>query len=125
MPTILGHTPGWLGPTSWNHDASADQSFKDKDSNSNSISGTITVTVVEVLENGNLMVAGEKRISINNDTEYIRLSGVLNPMHISANNVVDSTRLADTQIESKNAQSLDTAQMVSLFARFFLTLLPY
>jgi flagellar L-ring protein precursor FlgH len=124
-PSFMGKTPNWWGATSWNHDASADQSFKDKDSNSNSFSGSITVTVVDVLENGNLLVAGEKQLSINNDTEYIRLSGVVNPMHISANNIVDSTRLADAQIESKNAQSLDTAQMVSLFARFFLTLLPY
>ncbi len=124
-PTVLGYSPNVIGATAWEPDASSTQAFKDNDTNSNTITGSITVTVVEVLENGNLRVAGEKRISVNNDTDYIRLAGVVNPYHISANNVVDSTRLADATIESKNAQGLDSAQVVSMMARFFLTLVPF
>jgi len=81
--------------------------------------------VVEVLENGNLVVAGEKQVSINADTEYIRLAGVVNPAQLTRANVIDSTQLADVQIESKNSQRLDTAQLGSMMARFFLTVLPF
>jgi flagellar L-ring protein precursor FlgH len=125
VPVLNGNTPSWLGGTTWSPESSSEQSFKDNDTKSNNISGSITVTVVEVLENGNLLVAGEKRLAINNDTEFIRLSGIVNPMHVSANNVVDSTRLADVTIESKNSQGLDAAQVASIFARFFLTLVPF
>ena len=38
--------------------------------------GTIAVTVVDVLPNGNLLVAGEKQIGINQGSEFIRLSGI-------------------------------------------------
>lgn len=62
---------------------------------------------------------------MNNDTEYIRLAGVVNPSQVSAANSISSTQLADVQIESKNAQGLDKAHMTSMLARFFLTLLPF
>lgn len=124
-PTVLGSTPGFLGNTAWTPETSVTQDFSDNDSNSNTISGAITVSVVEVLANGNLVVAGEKQIGINNDTEYIRLAGVVNPATITAANTVNSTQLADVQIESKTGQSLDKAQLTSMLARFFLTVLPF
>ncbi len=109
----------------WEPTTSAKQEFKDNETNSNSVSGSITVTVVDVLANGNLAVAGEKQLTVNNDTEYIRLAGVVNPSQVSAANSISSTQLADVQIESKNAQGLDKAHMTSMLARFFLTLLPF
>lgn len=123
-PTILGRDRG-IKPTAWEVAANNKQEFKDNETNSNSITGSITVTVVEVLPNGNLVVGGEKQVAVNNDTEYIRLAGVVNPSQISAGNTINSTQLANVQFESKNAQGLDKSQMVSLMARFFLTVLPF
>lgn len=93
------------------------------DGNSNTVSGTIAVTVTEVLPNGNLMVSGEKMVAINQGTEFVRLSGVINPIDISGANTVSSTRIADAKMESKNKQSVDTAQVMSALARFFTTVL--
>jgi flagellar L-ring protein precursor FlgH len=98
---------------------------KDSNSNSNSFTGSITVTVIEVLANGNLMVSGEKQIAVNNNAEFIRLSGVVNPMNITSANTVSSTQLADARIENKEKQSMDTAQIVSMLSRFFIALLPF
>ena len=114
-----------FGATSWDPSASSKQEFKDNETNSNSVSGSITVTVVEVLANGHLVVAGEKQVAINNDTEYIRLAGVVNPNQITLNNTVNSNQLANVQIESKNSQSLDPSQAGGMLARFFLTILPF
>jgi flagellar L-ring protein precursor FlgH len=101
------------------------QEFKDDETNSNSVTGSITVTVLDVLDNGNLMVAGEKQVAVNNDTEYLRLAGVVNPRDITREGSVNSTQIADARIESKNSQSLDKSQMVSMMARFFLTVFPF
>jgi flagellar L-ring protein precursor FlgH len=123
-PTVLGYTDV-LGATSWNPAAGNKIELKDNETNSNSVSGSITVTVVEVLANGNLVVAGEKQVRINQDTEYIRLAGVVNPSHITVRNTINSTQMADVQLESTNSQSTDKSQFAGLMARFFLTLLPF
>ncbi len=124
-PTLLGHRGVTGGTTAWAPQSTNKQEFKDDETNSNSVSGAITVTVVEVLENGNLVVAGEKQVAVNNDTEYLRLSGVASPHDINREGSIDSTRLANVKFESKNAQSLDGSQFASMMARFFLTVLPF
>jgi len=124
-PTVLGHSTRALGATSWNPAASNKIELKDNETNTNSVSGSITVTVVDVLANGNLVVAGEKQVRINQDTEFIRLAGVVNPSQIAANNSINSTQLADVQVESTNSQKIDKSQMVGMLARFFLTILPF
>lgn len=123
-PKLLGKSPN-IGLTSWEPDSSETQAFKDNDSNSHTFKGAITVTVVDVLPNGNLRVSGEKQVGINNDTEYVRLTGVVAPHLISSSNTINSTQLADVQLESKNSQGLDQAQVASMLARFFLTMLPF
>ena len=123
-PVLLGKTRG-IGATTWEPAASNKIELKDNETNSNTVTGSITVTVIEVLENGNLLVAGEKQVRVNQDTEYIRLGGVVNPSQISASNTVNSTQLADVQLESTNSQRLDKSQFAGLLARFFLTILPF
>lgn len=125
QPTVLGRTPSPDLRSSFNADSSIGTSNKVDDGNSNTISGTMTVTVIEVLPNGNLMVSGEKMVAINQGTEFVRLSGVVNPINISGTNSVNSTQLADAKIESKEKQSVDTAQVMSMMARFFTVLLPF
>ena len=124
-PTILGVTPPLVGASSWSPSSSGKTELKDNETNSNAVTGSITVTVVEELLNGNLLVAGEKTVRVNQDTEYIRLAGVVNPNHITAANTVNSTQLADVQVESTNSQRFDKSQIVSTMARFFLTLAPF
>ncbi|HNQ03481.1 MAG TPA: flagellar basal body L-ring protein FlgH [Thiobacillaceae bacterium] len=124
-PLILGRNPPMIGATAWDVSAGNKIELKDNETNSNEIKGAITVTVVEVLANGNLLVAGEKQVRINQDTEFIRLGGVVNPLLLSANNTISSTQLADVQLESTNSQQFDKSQLAGLMARFFLTLLPF
>ncbi len=93
-------------------------------SSSNTFSGTITVTVTEVLPNGNLVVAGEKQIALDKGVEYVRLSGVVQPDTIQAGNTVSSTKVADARIEYRTSAKLDSAEVMSWLARFFLSLAP-
>lgn len=123
-PRIMNQSFG-IAPSSFEASASNKQELKDNESNTNSVSGSITVTVSEVLANGHLVVAGEKQVAVNSDTEYIRLAGVVNPAQISSGNSINSTQLANVQIESKNRQSMDSSQVSSMVSRFFLTLLPF
>jgi flagellar L-ring protein precursor FlgH len=92
---------------------------------SNTFTGTMGVTVVEVLSNGNLVVAGEKQVSMDKGTEFIRVSGVVNPDTIGAGNAVSSTAIADARVEYRTNTHLDRAELSSMASRFFLSLLPF
>lgn len=65
---------------------------------SNGLKGDISVTVVEVLPNGNLRVRGEKRVTLNQGDEYIRLSGIVRPVDIDTDNTLSSDKVADATI---------------------------
>jgi flagellar L-ring protein FlgH len=91
----------------------------------NTFNGVITVTVVEVLPNGNLMVSGEKQMLINQGTEFIRFSGVVNPRTVSANNTVASTQVADARIEYSAKGYIDEAQTMGWLQRAFLNVRPF
>jgi flagellar L-ring protein FlgH len=93
-------------------------------SSNNDFTGTITVTVIEVLPNGNLLVSGEKQIGINQGQEFIRLSGVINPIHVMAN-TVSSVQVADARIEYRSNGYLDEAQTMGWLSRFFINISPF
>jgi flagellar L-ring protein precursor FlgH len=91
----------------------------------NSFTGTITVSVLEVMNNGNLRVRGEKQIAINQGTEFIRFSGVVNPRTITAQNNVPSTQVADARIEYVGDGYINEAQHMGWLQRFFLNVSPF
>ena len=105
-------------------DSSAEYADKSALNSSNSFTGTITVTVIEVLPNGNLVVAGEKQIGIDKGTEFIRFSGVVQPDTIQAGNTVSSSKVADARIEYRTNAKIDKAEMMGWLARFFLSFIP-
>ncbi|MDW8846673.1 flagellar basal body L-ring protein FlgH [Erwinia sp. MMLR14_017] len=124
VPTSL---TGLLGGDKTNIDASGKTDFAGKGgaTANNTFTGTITVTVNQVLPNGNLKVVGEKQIEINQGTEFIRFSGVVNPRTISGSNSVVSTQVADARIEYVGNGYINEAQTMGWLQRFFLNLSPY
>ena len=65
-----------------------------------------------------------KQIEINQGTEFIRFSGVVNPRTISASNAVLSTQVADARIEYVGNGYINEAQTMGWFQRFFLNISP-
>ena len=70
----------------------------------------ITVTVVAIESNGDLRVAGEQALEINNERQNIRLEGRVRTQDIADSNTVSSTRLADAQISYVGAGDLAARQ---------------
>ncbi|WP_081298529.1 flagellar basal body L-ring protein FlgH [Gilliamella sp. wkB108] len=124
VPTFLD---GLVGRGKVDTDISGENDFKGSGGANakNTFSGTITVTVQDVMINGNLKVIGEKQIAINQGTEFIRFSGVVNPRTISGNNTVISTQVADARIEYVGNGYIDEAQTMGWLQRLFLNLSPF
>ncbi len=58
----------------------------------------VTARVVDVLEDGNLVIEGRRQVQVNRDTQYLYVRGIVRPKDISAENTVSSIALADAQI---------------------------
>ena len=102
------------------------QDFKGSGSASqnNLLSGEVTVTVARVLANGVLVVAGEKRVTLNRGEEQVQLTGLVRPEDIGADNSVASTRVADARIRYSGSGELADASRQGWLARFFAKLTP-
>lgn len=86
---------------------------------SNSLTGSISVTVVEVLPNGNLKIRGEKRVTLNDGSEFIRLSGIVRSIDIDASNVISSSQIADATIMYTGDGALADSSRMGWFSKFF------
>ncbi len=130
-PTLLGSTPLFDGPgflplertngLNLSLDQSSDQTFDGQGSTeqSNSLTGFITVTVVEVLPNQNMVIRGEKLMSLNSGREAIRISGIVRPEDIGPDNVVQSTRIANVGISYTGRGDLANASAKGWLGKFF------
>ncbi|MEO1879420.1 MAG: flagellar basal body L-ring protein FlgH [Methylococcales bacterium] len=93
---------------------------------SNSLTGNISVTVVDVLPNGNLKIRGEKRVTLNDGNEYIRLSGIVRPVDIDESNTISSNKVADATIMYTGDGAIADSSKVGWFSRIFLSpLFPF
>ncbi|MDA7438943.1 flagellar basal body L-ring protein FlgH [Planktomarina temperata] len=81
--------------------AGSENSFSGSGSSaqSNSLTGQVSVHVVRVFQNGNLEILGQKKLTLNNGDEYIRVHGIVRPQDIDAQNVVSSDRIANANIQ--------------------------
>ena len=91
----------------------------------NTLTGTISVTIVRVYPNGNLEVKGERKLSYNSGTEYIRLSGVVRPEDISSGNAVSSTKVADAQISYTGTGDMNDSVTKGWLSRYFAYVSPF
>lgn len=120
LGTVLGSKPG-LGSLSMLTDIQHDRDFSgsgDADQ-SNSLSGDITVTVADVLPNGNLVVRGEKWMTLNRGDEFIQISGIVRPEDITPKNTVLSTQLANARITYSGTGEVADAGAMGWLSRFF------
>ena len=92
--------------------ASGSDSFtgKGNSQNTSTFQARISAYVVNVLSNGNLVVAGERSMMFNGTLNTLRFSGVVNPLDIKAGGIVASGDVADAKTElTGSGGTADTA----------------
>ena len=79
----------------------ASKSFKGDGSTerSGNLTGTITAIVKEVYPNGVMRIEGRRVITVNNEDQYIIISGLVRRDDIAVNNTILSTKVAEAVIE--------------------------
>lgn len=67
--------------------------------NATSFTGLLAATVINVLPNGNLMVAGERSLVMSNGLNTLRFSGIVDPKDFTQGNVVASSDVVNAKLE--------------------------
>lgn len=88
-------------------------------SQSNQLDGLITVTVAGVYPNGNMLIRGEKWITLNQGQEYVNITGIVRPQDVLPDNTVVSNRVADARITYSGKGSVANANKPGWLTRFF------
>lgn len=81
--------------------ASGSDAYKGNGSseNASSFSGQLAASVINVLPNGNLLVAGERSVMVRGDYTMLRFSGIVDPKDLRDGNVVASVDVAQARVE--------------------------
>ncbi|MFC3625371.1 flagellar basal body L-ring protein FlgH [Vogesella amnigena] len=125
LPFVPGAIEKKLAGTSLSGSGSASSNGSSSSKNSSKLQATITVTVIDVYANGNLLVSGEKQLKVNDEHQFVRLSGVVNPRDINQDRTIASTRLADARIEQVSQGRSRLFNDIGWLQKIFLTLIPF
>ncbi len=120
-PTLMGMPFTHNGREILNNEVAMGNDFSGDGSSSlsNSLNGSITVFVAQVMPNGNLMIRGEKKLTLNQGDEFIRITGIVRPMDVSPDNTVASTKVANAEIFYSGDGAINDANRMGWLAQFF------
>ena len=86
---------------------------------------SITVVIIDVLPNHNLVVMGTRSRDIAGDIQTIEVSGIVRPSDISFDNIVQSERVANFRIVSKNTGISKSFNEPGWLGKFFDAIWPF
>jgi len=86
---------------------------------------TISARVCEIYPNGNMLIKGNREVTINSEKQFINLSGIIRPEDVSSDNVVLSTAIADAKISISGKGVITDKQAPGFGHRFFDYVWPF
>ena len=69
-------------------------------------------------------ILGQKKLTLNNGDEYIRVSGIVRPKDISSENIIQSDRIANADINYVGAGDLARTGKKGWYTKLFETVSP-
>jgi flagellar L-ring protein FlgH len=90
------------------------------------VSTTVSARVIRVLPNGDLIVQGDKLISINSEFQTVSLRGIVRPVDLGAANSVSSNQVEDLEVRINGRGVVnDAIRRPNFLYRLFLGILPF
>lgn len=88
-----------------------------KTSRKGTISGVVSARVERILPSGNMVIKGKKQTRVNSELQYIIISGIIRPEDISPMNTIQSTYIADMQLDYYGTGVIGDQQNKGFIAR--------
>lgn len=92
---------------------------------SNNLNAYMTARITNILPNGNLAIEGNREVRVNHENQVITLTGLVRPRDISADNVVQSTYLADARITYSGTGVINDNQQPGWLTRIVGKIWPF
>ncbi len=89
------------------------------------VRATITGRVLDVLDNGNLVIEGRRTVRVNADAKTIVVTGIIRSADIRSDNTVLSEKLHDFQVAIEGEGPMSRAQQEGWLARVFDAVWPW
>ena len=93
--------------------------------NTGAVKATITARVLDVLDNGNLLIEGRRAVRVNEDTKTILITGVIRTADIRSDNTVLSEKLHNFQVSIVGEGPLTRAQSQGILGTIADILWPF
>ena len=91
----------------------------------NTITATVAARVIAVLSDGLLQIEGARETKVNNETQYIVISGLIRARDVAADNSVLSTQIADARIAYYGKGVVSYKQRPGWFTRLMDNVWPF
>lgn len=112
--TIRGNANEYAGSAAFGHGAEGGGTI----TRTGKLVASVSVTINEILDSGDLQIAGEQLIEFNDEKQHIKLEGRVRLEDIGADNTVVSTRLANAKITYVGDGILGAQQKPGYVTRF-------
>ncbi|MCL2207916.1 MAG: flagellar basal body L-ring protein FlgH [Fibromonadales bacterium] len=109
----------WLPNFGVNGNANISYDGKGATARNGELKATVTARIIEVLDNGNLLIEGSKIVAINNEEEILEVSGTIRADDINPDNTVYSYKIAEAVIRYSGSGTNSEAEKPGLLTRFF------
>ena len=83
------------------------------------VRASISARVDSILPNGNMWINGSRLISINGEEQVIRVSGIIRPSDVQADNSVYSSSISDATIVFEGSGMIDRSQGPGWLTKLF------
>ncbi len=86
---------------------------------------TLTAMIVEVLDNGNLVLEGKREVEVNKEEYILKLTGIARPIDVTKDNTINSDQLSNVDFALEGKGLLTRAGKKGWFNRVVDTFWPF
>ena len=123
--TIGITTGGTALPTNIGVGGGEDYRGTGNSSRNDALTATISAMVVEVSINGNMKIEGRRKMKINNEDQFIYLTGIIRQEDINFDNSIMSTKIANADIQYDGVGDLNDSNTGGWATRLLKKIWPF